>query len=199
MTHVPLRVPPEKKRRKRTRKNMRGTRLASAHRAEQREMKRLRRIRSAPELAARVEAIVARVEAILLEDWQKKTEAERTEWAMQKAWKAQNVQNAQDLQKARAKMQKERVDLGGSWTDTWTGHLRHAYSSMHVRMSSRRVAPPVHNAAVAPLAAPSEAIGGEGGKGGVLAECQHVYIACISPITAEIMTDPVSTLDGFTY
>ena len=142
---------------------------------------------------------MARVEAILLEDWQKKTEAERTEWAMQKAWKAQNVQNAQDLQKARAKMQKERVDLGGSWTDTWTGHLRHAYSSMHVRMSSRRVAPPVHNAAVAPLAAPSEAIGGEGGRGGVLAECQHVYVACMCPITAEVMTDPVSTLDGFTY
>ena len=141
-------------------------------------------------------------EGKLREDWQKKTEAERTEWAMQKAWEAQNMQQAQDLQKARekacAKVQKERVDLGGSWTDTWTGHLRHAYSSMHVRMSSRRVAP-LHNAAVAPLAAPSEAIGGEGGKGGVLAECQHVYIACISPITAEIMTDPVSTLDGFTY
>ena len=181
---------------------MKGLRLASAYnRAESAEMRRLRQM-PPDELAARAAAFEAKFK--LREDYQElleaaRTHAARTEWAMQKAWKAENVQNAQDLQKARAKMQKERVDLGGSWTDTWTGHLRHAYSSMRVRMSSRRVAPLVHDAAVAPLAAPSEAIGGEGCKGGVLAECQHVYIACISPITAEIMTDPVSTLDGFTY
>ena len=57
--------------------------------------------------------------------------------------KAQKVQKAQDVQKARDNMQieKERVDSGGTRTDTWTGHLRHAYSSVHVRMSSRRVGP----------------------------------------------------------
>ena len=143
------------------------------------------------------------------EDWRKTKEA----WAkkpfpqycakVQKEWalkKAQKEQKAQDVQMARDKMQKERVDSGGTRTDTWTGHLRNAYSSVHVRISSRRVGPSARTAAVAPSAAPpSEAIGGEGGRGGVLAECQHVYVACMCPITAEIMTDPVSTLDGFTY
>ena len=86
------------------------------------------------------------------EDWRKMKEA----WAkkpfpqycakLQKEWamkKAQKVQKAQDVQKARDNMQieKERVDSGGTRTDTWTGHLRHAYSSVHVRMSSRRVGP----------------------------------------------------------
>ena len=145
------------------------------------------------------------------EDWRKTKEAWakkpfpqycaklHKEWAMKKA---QKVQKAQDVQKARDKMQieKERVDSGGTRADTWTGHLRHAYSSVHVRTSSRRVGSSACTAAVAPSAAPpSEAIGGEGGRGGVLAECQHVFIACICPITAEIMTDPVSTMDGFTY
>ena len=54
--------------------------------------------------------------------------------------KVQKEQKAQDVQMARDKMQKERVESGGSWTDTWTGHLRHACSGMRVR-KSRRVAP----------------------------------------------------------
>ena len=161
--------------------------------------------------AARAEASRAAREAEAQkrrEEWQEIKEA----WAkkkfpqycakVQKEWaakKAQKAQKAQDVQMARDKMQKERVDSGGTRTDTWTGHLRNAYSSVHVRGSSRRVGPSARTAAVAPSAAPSEAIGGEGGRGGVLAECQHVYVACMCPITAEIMTDPVSTLDGFTY
>ena len=62
--------------------------------------------------------------------------------------KVQKEQKAQDVQMARDKMQKERVESGGSWTDTWTGHLRHACSGMRVR-KSRRVAP-------APFAASEE-------------------------------------------
>ena len=156
----------------------------------------------------------------------KKAEAEGEKLAdiMCDRWEAEGytprllVMYAAFMKERRAAKEKAReVDAGGTRTDTAsasTGKLRHAYSTMRVRRSSRRVVPsacPTAAGAPAPSAAPSarlvaptpsapsEAIGGEGGRGGVLAECQHVYIACICPITAEIMTDPVSTLDGFTY
>ena len=105
----------------------------------------------ARQLAARAEASQPAYEAEdqkRREDWRKMKEAFpqycaklQKEWAMKKA---QKVQKAQDVQKARDKMQieKERVDSGGTRTDTWTGHLRHAYSSVRVRMSSCRVVGP---------------------------------------------------------
>ena len=52
--------------------------------------------------------------------------------------------------------------------------------------------------------AEDEAGGGEGGSGGAAGPSAACVAAAvpdeyICPITAEIMTDPVSTLDGFTY
>ena len=84
---------------------------------------------------------------------------------------------------------------------TWAGNLRRACSSVLARRS-RRVAPSARTAA-------SEATGAclkregtlgrsSGGAAGasVATKVLHEYTC---PITAEIMTDPVSTLDGFTY
>ena len=46
-----------------------------------------------------------------------------------------------DRKDARIAKEKAReMDAGDTRTDTWTGNLRHAYSSMHARRS-RRVAP----------------------------------------------------------
>ena len=96
---------------------------------------------------------------------------------------------------ARLKMPpKERV--GG----TWTGNLRRAYSSVLARRS-RRVAPSARTAASEVTGACLKREGTLGGSGGaagapVAAKVLNEYVC---PITAEIMTDPVSTLDGFTY
>ena len=93
----------------------------------------------------------------------------------------------------RHKMPTERV--GG----TWTGNLRRAFSSVLARRS-RRVAPSAHTAASEATGACLKREGTMGGSGraaGVAAA--KVLKEYMCPITADIMTDPVSTLDGFTY
>ena len=91
----------------------------------------------------------------------------------------------------RHKMPTERV---GS---TWAGNLRRACSSVLARRS-RRVAPSARTAT-------SEATGACLKREGTLAGAAGASVATkvlneyTCPITAEIMTDPVSTLDGFTY
>ena len=97
----------------------------------------------------------------------------------------------------RHKMPTERV--GG----TWTGNLRRAFSSVLARRS-RRVAPSAHTAASeatgACLKRESTLMGGSGAGGAAGASvATKVLNEYTCPITAEIMTDPVSTLDGFTY
>ena len=95
----------------------------------------------------------------------------------------------------RHKMPTERV--GG----TWTGNLRRACCSSVLARRSRRVAPFARTAASEATGACLKREGTLGGSGGaagapVAAKVLNEYVC---PITAEIMTDPVSTLDGFTY
>ena len=94
--------------------------------------------------------------------------------AMFRAKKAQKAQEARDVQEARDKMKKERVDAGGTQTYTWTGKLRHAYSSVLARRP-RRVAPTARTEAPAPSTASeatgtclkqADALGGSGGATG---------------------------------
>ena len=96
----------------------------------------------------------------------------------------------------RNKMPKERV--GG----TWTGNLRRACSSVLARRS-RRVAPSARTAASEATGAclkRESTLGGSGAGGAAGASvATKVLNEYTCPITAEIMTDPVSTLDGFTY
>ena len=94
----------------------------------------------------------------------------------------------------RHKMPMERVD------GTWAGNLRRACSSVLARRS-RRVAPSARTAASEATGACLKREGTLGRSGGaagasVATKVLHEYTC---PITAEIMTDPVSTLDGFTY
>ena len=94
----------------------------------------------------------------------------------------------------RHKMPTERV---GS---TWAGNLRRACSSVLARRS-RRVAPSARTATSeatgACLKREGTLVGSSGAAGASVATKVLNEYTC--PITAEIMTDPVSTLDGFTY
>ena len=103
----------------------------------------------------------------------------------------EKARGTEKAQAARDNMHKELVDVGGDvgGIDSWTGRSRRAYSSIRVRRS-RRVAPAPSAGTAAPAA--SEATGAYLKQAGALNE----YVC---PLTAEIMTDPVSTLDGFTY
>ena len=92
------------------------------------------------------------------------------------------------------KMPTERV---GS---TWAGNLRRACSSVLARRS-RRVAPSARTAASEATGAclkRESTLGGSRGAAGA-SVATKVLNEYTCPITAEIMTDPVSTLDGFTY
>ena len=106
----------------------------------------------------------------------------------------EEAQRARDMEMGRHK--KERVDVGG----TWAGNLHRAYSSMLARRS-RRVAPSASTAASEVTGACLKREGTLGGSGGAagLSVATKVLNEYTCPITAEIMTDPVSTLDGFTY
>ena len=96
--------------------------------------------------------------------------------AMFKAMKAQiKAQKARDVQAARDQMKKERVDAGGTRTYTWTGKLRHAYSSVLAARRPVRVAPTARTEAAAASAASvatgtclkqADALGGSGGAAG---------------------------------
>ena len=94
------------------------------------------------------------------------------------------------------KNQAERV--GGTWAGK--GNLRRACSSVLARRS-RRVAPSARTAASEATGACLKREGTLGGSGGAagLSVATKVLNEYTCPITAEIMTDPVSTLDGFTY
>ena len=94
----------------------------------------------------------------------------------------------------RHKMRTERVGV------TWAGNLRRACSSVLARRS-RRVAPSARTATSeatgACLKREGTLVGSRGAAGASVATKVLNEYTC--PITAEIMTDPVSTLDGFTY
>jgi len=107
----------------------------------------------------------------------------------------EEAQRARDMEMGRHK--KKRVDVGG----TWAGNLHRAYSSMLARRS-RRVAPSASTAASEVTGACLKregTLGGSGGAAGASVAAKVLNELCMCPITAEIMTDPVSTSDGFTY
>ena len=94
---------------------------------------------------------------------------------------------------------------GSAYGGTWAGNLRRAclIASVLARRS-RRVAPSACTAASeatgACLKRESTLMGGSGAGGAAGASvATKVLNEYTCPITAEIMTDPVSTLDGFTY
>ena len=124
------------------------------------------------------------------------------DWRAHHFWSCLVVRRQAD---ARHKMQDERVHSGGSRTDTWARNVRHACSGMRVRRSCR-VTPSPCTAASAPSAASeggacpkhAGALGGSGRAAGALVAVK-VLNEYTCPVTAEIMTEPVSTLDGFTY
>ena len=107
----------------------------------------------------------------------------------------EEAQRARDMEMGRHK--KKRVDVGG----TWAGNLHRAYSSMLARRS-RRVAPSASTAASEVTGACLKregTLGGSGEAAGASVAAKVLNELYMCPITAEIMTDPVSTLDGFTY
>ena len=93
---------------------------------------------------------------------------------------------------------------GSAYGGTWAGNLRRAclIASVLARRS-RRVAPSACTAASEATGAclkRESTLGGSGAGGAAGASvATKVLNEYTCPITAEIMTDPVSTLDGFTY
>ena len=105
------------------------------------------------------------------ENWRHMKKVRAMVKAEVKAEKAQKAQKARDVQEARDKMKKERVDASSTRTYTWTGKLRHSYSSVLTRRP-RRVAPTARTEALALSAASgtclkqADPLGGSGGAAG---------------------------------